>query len=112
MIQSAYKNDFRDPKQITPLTTLLYGNKFKSDFRHGNSIIESKFRGSKIMTNTEADGSLPWKKKVVTGKKTSCHHSSTNIISCCQNHAEKFFKSIDDGKFSELPDSCYVTKVN
>lgn len=118
MIQSVCKNDFRDPKQITQLVKSLNGNKFKSDLEHKNSISDSKIRELKFATNAaKIDVSTLWTNQekcvVVTDKKTSWHcPSSMNIISCCQNQDEKLFKSMWDGKLSELRNSFSVTEIN
>lgn len=118
MIQSVYKNELRDPKQITELANSLNGNKFKSVLGHKNSINASNFHESAFVTNGEMDVSrfrtFQGKSRALPDDRVSRQCSTLNVISCCQNHDEKLFKSIWDGKFSKFrnPRSARATKIN
>lgn len=112
MIQSAHKNGFHGPKQITQFTKSSNGTKSKFNFEHKSLINDFKFRKMNFESDSENDVSKMWISPVKYDKKVSCHYSLSNTISCCQNHEEQKNESLCGGKFSQLPNSCLASEMN
>jgi hypothetical protein len=108
MIQSVYKRDFRDPKQIIKLWQLLSDEKLKSNFQHLKSIYESgSSSGHEFSSKSEIDTSATKRRQMgserenISNRKASCdclrmkkpRRQNDNEVSSFQlNGKEKYFK--------------------